>query len=168
MVVCKDQPEIKKKTHHKIKSFYRKDRLILILRPVFFLANKNRKKIQHFFKFCDISCKISMNRKMCFWCHCLEKLKKKSKWNENLFCVNKEKVFIQILFCICLNYIKNVYSKKILFQNVWSILYYYDMNSLFLVENKKGCNQHHNILRLFDVLPNFSFTTSETIGDYYL
>ena len=29
-------------------------------------------------------------------------------------------------------------------------------------------NQFHNILRLFDVLPNFSFTTSETMGDYYL
>ena len=26
----------------------------------------------------------------------------------------------------------------------------------------------YNILRLFDVLPNFSFTTSETMGDYYL
>ena len=29
-------------------------------------------------------------------------------------------------------------------------------------------SQFHNILRIFDVLPNFSFTTSETIGDYYL
>ena len=29
-------------------------------------------------------------------------------------------------------------------------------------------NQFHNILRLFNVLPNFSFTTSETMGDYYL
>ena len=28
-------------------------------------------------------------------------------------------------------------------------------------------NQFH-ILRLFDVLPNFPFTTSETMGDYYL
>ena len=26
----------------------------------------------------------------------------------------------------------------------------------------------HNILRLFDVLPNFPFTTSETMRDYYL
>ena len=26
--------------------------------------------------------------------------------------LNKERVFIQILFCICLNYIKNVYSKN--------------------------------------------------------
>ena len=29
-------------------------------------------------------------------------------------------------------------------------------------------NQFHNILRLFDVLPNFPFTTCETMGNYYL
>ena len=29
-------------------------------------------------------------------------------------------------------------------------------------------NYFHNILRLFDVLPNFAITTSETIRDYYL
>ena len=29
-------------------------------------------------------------------------------------------------------------------------------------------NHLHNILRLFDVLPNFSFTTSETNCSYYL
>ena len=29
-------------------------------------------------------------------------------------------------------------------------------------------NYFHNILRLFDVLPNFPFTTSETMPDYYL
>ena len=29
-------------------------------------------------------------------------------------------------------------------------------------------NHFHNILRLFDVLPNFLFTKSETICDYYL
>ena len=29
-------------------------------------------------------------------------------------------------------------------------------------------NHNHNILRLFDVLPNFSFTTSETMRYYYL
>ena len=28
-------------------------------------------------------------------------------------------------------------------------------------------NHFHNILKLFDVLPNFSFTTSETMADYY-
>ena len=32
----------------------------------------------------------------------------------------------------------------------------------------KSCNHFHNILRLFDVLPNFPFTTSETIRHYYL
>ena len=29
-------------------------------------------------------------------------------------------------------------------------------------------NQFHNILRLLDVLPIFLFTTSETMGHYYL
>ena len=29
-------------------------------------------------------------------------------------------------------------------------------------------NQFHNIFRLFDVLPNFPFTTRETMRDYYL
>ena len=32
----------------------------------------------------------------------------------------------------------------------------------------KNYNHFHNILRLFDVLPNFLFTTSETMHDYYL
>ena len=32
----------------------------------------------------------------------------------------------------------------------------------------KGYNQFHNNLRLFDVLPNFPFATSKTMGDYYL
>ena len=29
-------------------------------------------------------------------------------------------------------------------------------------------NHFYNILRFFDVLPNFPFTTSETMRDYYL
>ena len=33
----------------------------------------------------------------------------------------------------------------------------------------KGTYNHfHNILRLFNVLTNFPFTTSETMRDYYL
>ena len=28
--------------------------------------------------------------------------------------------------------------------------------------------QCHNILKCFDILPNFPFTTSETMTDYYL
>ena len=31
-----------------------------------------------------------------------------------------------------------------------------------------GDNQFHNILRLFDDLPDFLFSTSETICDFYL
>ena len=34
-------------------------------------------------------------------------------------------------------------------------------------ENFAG-NHFHNLLRLFDVLPNLPFTASETMGDYYL
>ena len=30
-----------------------------------------------------------------------------------------------------------------------------------------NCNHFHNILRLFNVLPNFPFTTSETMRDHY-
>ena len=29
-------------------------------------------------------------------------------------------------------------------------------------------NPSHNIFRLFDILPNFTFTTSETMHVYYL
>ena len=29
-------------------------------------------------------------------------------------------------------------------------------------------NHFHNILRLFDILTNFAFTTSEMMGEYYL
>ena len=36
---------------------------------------------------------------------------------------------------------------------------------IFLARNY---NQFHKILRLFDVSPNFLFTTSETMCDYYL
>ena len=38
-----------------------------------------------------------------------------------------------------------------------------------LLKYLKGAsyNQFHNVLRLVDVLPNFPFTTSETMGDYY-
>ena len=31
-----------------------------------------------------------------------------------------------------------------------------------LQENLRNCNHFHNILRLFDILPDFPFTTSET------
>ena len=36
-----------------------------------------------------------------------------------------------------------------------------------LVKRSENYNQFH-ILRLFDVLPNFPFTASEMMGDYYL
>ena len=36
------------------------------------------------------------------------------------------------------------------------------------LKNKVNYNHFHNILRLFDVLPNCPFTTSETMDNYYL
>ena len=38
------------------------------------------------------------------------------------------------------------------------------------METKAALSHNHfyNILKLFDVLPNFPFTTSETMDDYYL
>ena len=49
----------------------------------------------------------------------------------------------------------------------------YQRKKLMLIEialysSLKTYNQFYNILRLFDVLPSFPFTTSETVGDYYL
>ena len=35
-------------------------------------------------------------------------------------------------------------------------------------KNRPTYNYFQNILRLFDVLSNFPFTTSETMRDYYL
>ena len=35
-------------------------------------------------------------------------------------------------------------------------------------KNKFENNHFHNVLRLFDVLPNFPIITSETMHDYYL
>ena len=39
---------------------------------------------------------------------------------------------------------------------------------MWMLLNKQNYNQLHNILRLFGVLPNFSFATSEMMRDYYL
>ena len=38
----------------------------------------------------------------------------------------------------------------------------------FCLVAERSYNHFHNILRFFDVLPNFPFTTSEMMGDYYL
>ena len=37
-----------------------------------------------------------------------------------------------------------------------------------LLSSNGGYNHFHNILRLFDVSPNFPFITSENMQDYYL
>ena len=38
----------------------------------------------------------------------------------------------------------------------------------YICVHVQAYNHFHNILSLFDVLPNFPFTTSETMRDYYL
>ena len=42
------------------------------------------------------------------------------------------------------------------------------LKTLFCFLSVSFYNHFHNILRLFDVLPNFPFTKIETMRDYYL
>ena len=63
----------------------------------------------------------------------------------------------------CLPSLKSKIEKNLKIQVVYKFVCpgcntYYD----------KYCNLFHNILRLLDDFPNFSFTTSETMRDYYL
>ena len=48
---------------------------------------------------------------------------------------------------------------------LWKSIYTFDSKYKY---KKSVYNHFYNILRLFDVLPSFCFTTSETMGDYYL
>ena len=57
----------------------------------------------------------------------------------------------------------------------WWEYWIYEIKDSILKEEARGtrdckpCYNHfHNIFRLFDVLPNFSFTTSQTMRNYYL
>ena len=52
-------------------------------------------------------------------------------------------------------------SKNLVFQ--FELLNYFDPDPIF---TSKNYNQLHSILRLFNVLQNLPFTTSETMGDY--
>ena len=62
-----ENPTRNEKSDQKIQSFYRKNRLVFIFTTsFFFLQIKKVKKLQHFSKFCDLSCTVCMNRKMCF------------------------------------------------------------------------------------------------------
>ena len=44
----------------------------------------------------------------------------------------------------------------------------YSLLAYVMKKKKQPCNHFHNILRLFGVLPDFPFATSETIPDDYL
>ena len=53
--------------------------------------------------------------------------------------------------------------------NIFSTLYKFQrFKSQKSGKKSEIYNHFHNILRLFDVLTNFPFTTSETMRDYYL
>ena len=53
--------------------------------------------------------------------------------------------------------------------NLYALLSPINMRTKATYKVSPYCYNHlHNILRVFDVLPNFHFTTSETMRDYYL
>ena len=58
--------------------------------------------------------------------------------------------------------------------HVWALPHIYKVTIFILQRNRytylkvSSYNLFHNILRLFGVLPNSPFSTSETMGDYYL
>ena len=60
---------------------------------------------------------------------------------------------------------QKIYSKC---GDTWVFSCFLTCNIRFLLLKQKkinsNCNQFHNILRLFDVFPNFIFTTSGTMG----
>ena len=58
---------------------------------------------------------------------------------------------------VCLKYFVNYCSFGV---GLFQYIVYHTIKAFY--------NQFHNILRLADVLPNFPFTISETIHDYYL
>ena len=65
-------------------------------------------------------------------------------------------MYIYIYIYICIN--KCIYIYTYIYMYICYVYSAYGLNY----------NHFHNILRFFDVLPNFSLTTSETIHDYYL
>ena len=67
----------------------------------------------------------------------------------------------------CPNYL---HERKTFLDNIRSVfLNILEQSDSFHNDLLFGDTSHfHNILRLFYVLPNFPFTTSETMGDYYL
>ena len=58
-------------------------------------------------------------------------------------------------------------NKFVLFLDLsFSFRYLVVLKLLQNLKNEAACNHFHSILRLFDVLPNFLFTTSEKKRDY--
>ena len=55
-----------------------------------------------------------------------------------------------------------------IFFTIWASKICLIISSFFCHHTKWVYNHFHNILRLFDVLPNIPSTASQMIGDYYL
>ena len=51
---------------------------------------------------------------------------------------------------------------------MWLFITNSAVNKTYKAKENFSDNHFHNILRLFDVLPNFPFTASETMRDFYL
>ena len=94
------------------------------------------------------------------------------------YCTKKAKVTCFFLYftililgdfksCLaCLQFSHDEVSIIIMISRFFQVWSYDDRNSLRT--SATTYNQFHNIFRLFGVLPNFPFTTSETMGDYEL
>ena len=62
----------------------------------------------------------------------------------------------------------NIHMEEKFKKFFWSFTMSYDEDFLLVLLPALSYNQFHYILKLADVLPNFSFTTSETMCNYYL
>ena len=93
-----------------------------------------------------------------YWCLCLhiKIMPKVSHYKTVHFLRYTHPRYMKCLF-------KNIQKQ----QNMLKIVYFLGKIQTLRVNNSK-CSIVHNISRLFDVLPNFPFPTSETMGDYYL
>ena len=80
--------------------------------------------------------------------------------------IQKQSTFLLAMESLCIN-LQDFTLKKIYRYYTFTVkIYDYIMVKIICVW--WTYNQFHNILRLFDALPNFPFATSEIMGDYYL
>ena len=83
---------------------------------------------------------------------------------------NKNVIDVILVFLLLtLNICHTFFSVSVIYFEQANVSWVFrKQSSLFLdtaILTKRFYNQFHNILRLFDILSNFPFTTSETMGD---